>query len=239
MTTEALSFPPLLSGEGVAGDAYVHALKRAAEGCDAGLVVYALTANQIEAAIVFAPEVPLERAIAMLPLCQVGLQNALGALAPPEVAVQFDWTGTIRINGGACGMFTAQAATDDVQAVPNWLVVGFTLPLYPADDPQMARMGQQPDETALYAEGCAEVTPPQLIEAWARHSLHWINEWESSGPKGLHDHWCGLVHGVGAPITTHGCTGKFIGVDEHFGMLLRDDATTHLIPLTSVLEPAS
>ncbi|MEH6829791.1 MAG: DUF4444 domain-containing protein [Sulfitobacter sp.] len=238
MSIATLSFPPLLSGAQVTGNAYAHALGRAAAGCDAGLIVYALTANQIEAAIVFAPEVPLSQAIAMLPVCQVGLQNALGALAPPEVAVQFDWSGTIRINGGACGGFRAQAATDDVDTVPDWLVVGFTLPLYPADDPQMTRMGDQPDETALYAEGCVEVAPPELVEGWARHSLHWINEWDSSGPKGLHDHWRGLVHGIDAPVTHQNLAGTFLGLDEDFGMLLRDDTTTHLIPLTSVLEPA-
>jgi len=33
-----------------------------------------------------------------------------------------------------------------------------------------------------------------------------------------------------------GHSGTFLGVDEQFGMLLRDSETTHLIPLTSVLE---
>ncbi|UWR25694.1 DUF4444 domain-containing protein [Sulfitobacter sp. S223] len=236
--TVQLSFPPLLSGEQVANDAYGHALRRATEGCDAGLIVYDLAANQIEAAIVFAPEVSLTQAVAMLPLCEVGFQNALGALAPPEVAVQFDWNGSIRINGGLCGSFRAQASTDDVDAVPDWLVVGFTLPLYPVDDPQMVRMGHQPDQTALYAEGCSEVLPPELVEAWARHSLHWINQWDSSGPKGLHEQWRGLIHGIAEATTMGNRSGKFIGIDEHFGMLLRDDTTTHLFPLTSVLEPA-
>ena len=33
-------------------------------------------------------------------------------------------------------------------------------------------------------------------------------------------------------------TGDFTGIDENFGLLLKTDTTTHLIPLTDLLEPA-
>ena len=56
-------------------------------GCDAGLVVHNISPDTLRAAIVFAPEVTLEEAIVMLPTCGIGFQNALGALAPPAVAV--------------------------------------------------------------------------------------------------------------------------------------------------------
>ncbi|MEO0659861.1 MAG: DUF4444 domain-containing protein, partial [Pseudomonadota bacterium] len=42
--------------------------------------------------------------------------------------------------------------------------------------------------------------------------------------------------GVGEDESYQSLTGTFLGVDEEFGMLLRDDTTTHLIPLTAVLE---
>ena len=128
----------------------------------------------------------LAKAMAMLPLCGVGFQNALGALSPPEVAVQLEWNGGIRVNGAACGALRMMASTTNPAAVPDWLVVGFTLPLYPANDPDMAQTGLNPDQTALYAEGCAEVQPPALVESWARHTLHWINRWEDLGPASLH-----------------------------------------------------
>ena len=236
--SDTLSFPPLMSGETVTGDALAAACARAAEGCDAGLICYRLGETEIEAALVFAPEVPLARAVAMLPLCGVGFQNALGALSPPEVAVQLDWDGGIRLNGASCGRFRMVASTSDAETVPDWLVVGFTLPLYPEDDPEMTQTGLTPDQTALYAEGCAEVQPPALIESWARHSLHWINRWEDLGPKALHSEWRGLVFDLDTQVTVQGQSGTFIGVDEDFGMLLRDKETTRLIPLTTLLEPA-
>lgn len=231
MTT--LTLPPLMSDVAVDGSAMDGACLRAIQGCDAGLVVHNIGANTLDAAIVLAPEVPLAQAMAMLPLCGVGFQNALGALAPPEVAVHLGWAGAIYINGATCGQFQVAASTTDPDAIPDWIVVGFTLPLWPEDDRDG---GITPDATTLYAEGCVDVRAPDLLEAFARHTLNWIGRWEDAGSKPLHDEWRGLAHGMGEPLTQGGQSGTFLGVDEAFGMLLRDDDTTHLIPLTSLLE---
>ncbi|WP_372572048.1 biotin/lipoate--protein ligase family protein [Ruegeria jejuensis] len=227
-----LTFPPLMSGEEAPDSAFDHAIMRATLGCDAGLIAYHLGAAEMEAALVFAPEVPLSRAMTMLPLCGVGFQNALGALAPPEVAVHLDWWGGIRVNGARCGGFRAMASGTDPDAVPDWLVIGFSLPLIPASE----ETGQTPDDTALFAEGCADVAPPALLEAWARHTLNWLNRWEGEGTAPVHSEWRGLAHGIGEDVQNQSLTGTFLGVDELFGMLLRDADTTHLIPLTTVLE---
>ena len=230
--TESLTFPPLMQGLATPGDAFEAACQRALLGCDAGLVRYNLFGPEVQAALVFAPEVPLRRAMAMLPLCGVGFQNALGALAPPEVAVHLEWGGGIRINGARCGRFRALAAETDPAAIPDWLVVGFSLPLTPQGD----RPGDRPDQTSLYEEGCADVTPGDLVEAWARHTLNWIARWEAEGPAALHAEWRGLAHAMGETVTREGRSGTFLGVDEDFGMLLRDTETTHLVPLTALLE---
>ncbi|MDE4173414.1 DUF4444 domain-containing protein [Phaeobacter sp. PT47_59] len=233
-TATALSFPPLMSGEAVTGleDPFETACKRAVLGCDAGLVVYNLAHDTLRAALVFAPEVPLAQAMAMLPTCGVGFQNALGTLAPPEVAVHLEWDGAIRINGARCGQLRAAASTTDPAEVPDWLVIGLELPLWPADGDG----GETPDQTALYAEGCADVAAPALVEGWARHCLHWIARWEEEGSKSLHEEWRSLAHGMGEPIEQQALSGTFLGIDEAFGMLLRDGETTHLIPLTTLLE---
>lgn len=229
------TFPPLMSGHALNGqdDPFEVARQKAVLGCDAGLVTYNLGTDQMAAALVLAPEVPLAKAMAMLPACGVGFQNALGALAPPEVAVHFEWGGTIRINGAACGRLRAASSGLEIAQPPEWLVVGFELRLWPSD----TETGLSPDDTALYAEGCADVAAPALLEAWTRHTLHWISRWEEhDGAKALHDEWRGLVHNMGEPVTQEGKSGQFLGVDEDFGMLLRDGDTTHLLPLTELLE---
>ena len=110
-----VTFPPLMSGHAVSGDQdpFETACIKAVQGCDAGLVVYNLGADLLRAALVFAPEVALRDAVAMLPTCGVGFQNALGALAPPEVAVHLEWDGGIRVNGARCGQLRAMASTND------------------------------------------------------------------------------------------------------------------------------
>lgn len=229
-----LAFPPLLWGEAAQGPAFEHACMRATLGCDAGLVAYRLGRDRLEAALVTAPEVPLRTAMALLPICGIGFQNALGALGPAEVAVHLDWDGGLRINGARCGGFRVMAATRDPEARPDWLVVGLGLPLWPETD----ETGLTPDQTALYAEGCAEVQPPALVEAWARHTLHWLTRWETEGGRPVHAEWRGLAHGLGEDTSRDGHQGTFLGVDEDFGMLLREGDATHLIPLTTLLEAA-
>lgn len=229
-----LIFPPLMSGHAVTGeeDPFVTACLKATQGCDAGLIVYNLAPSSLRAALVFAPEVPLADAMSMLPVCAVGFQNALGALAPPEVAVHLEWSGGLRVNGARCGVMRVASSASDPTEIPDWLVVGFELPLWPESD----EMGHTPDQTALYAEGCADVEAPALLESWARHTLNWITRWEGEGAKPLHNEWRGLAHGMGEEMTQNDLSGTFLGVDEQFGMLLRDGDTTHLLPLTTLLE---
>ncbi|MHA6262372.1 biotin/lipoate--protein ligase family protein [Arenibacterium sp. CAU 1754] len=231
------TFPPLMRGVAVTGaaDPMAKACAMAALGCDGGTVVHNVQADRLRAAIVFAPEVPLEEAMAMLPVCAVGFQNALGALAPPEVAVHLTWDGAIKVNGAGCGALRVAASTDDPVAVPDWLVVALDVPiLQTASDP-----GENPDVTALYDEGCAEVDPVHLLESWARHTLVWINRWDDEGNAPLHSEWMGLLLGVGEPVEREGHKGTFLGVDDRFGMLIRDDKTTHLIPMSHLLgEPS-
>jgi biotin-(acetyl-CoA carboxylase) ligase len=228
------SFPPLLSGQAVDGqvDPFEKACALAALGCDGGVVVHNVSVNELRAAIVFAPEVVLQDAMAMLPVCGVGFQNALGALAPPEVAVHLQWDGGILVNGASCGAFRVAASGDDPDAVPDWLVVGVQVPLWDLGEDA----GAMPDQTSLYAEGCAEVDATQLLESWAKHMLVWINRWSDEGTKPVHTEWLGLVHGVGEVTELYGQSGTFLGVDERFGMLLRDGDETHLFPLTKLLE---
>jgi len=228
------TFPPLFAGEELTGraDPFERARAQAIAGCDPGTVVYNLSKEALRGAIVFGPEVPLEDAMAMLPACGVGFQNALGSLAPPEVAVHLEWDGDIRVNGARCGHLKASASTREGDAEPDWLVIGLHLDLLSSGDAP----GEDPDRTALYEEGCAEVEPQMLLEAWVRHTLYWINRWSDEGARPLHGAWRALAHDLGEPVRFLGVAGTFVGVDERFGALLRDGEKTHLVRLSQLLE---
>lgn len=231
--TVPLSFPPLFESLAVIGtrDPFDVAQAQAARGCDGGLVVHSAQANRLRAAIVFAPEVPLESALTMLPVSALGLQNALGALAPPEVAVQLGWDGDVLVNGATCGGFKMASATHDPKQVPDWLVIGLEIAVFDLT----ADPGVTPEKTTLHAEGCADVEPERLLESWVRHTLVWINRWEDEGSEPIHDQWLGLVPAVGEEITVGEKTGVFLGVDDKFGLLLRGETSTDLVPLSTLL----
>lgn len=230
----SVTFPPLLSGDAVlpGTDPFEQACAKAALGCDGGTVLYDLGHDLLRVAIVFAPEMPLSQAMSVLPVCAVGFQNALGALAPPEVAVHVEWDGALLVNGATCGQLRAAASTRTPDTVPDWLVIGLELRLWPEHEDG----GVTPDQTALFSEGCADVAPNQLIESYTRHMLVWLNRWEEEGGKPLHSEWRGIVRALGEDVTIGGRSGTFMGVDEAFGMLLRTGDETILIPLTEILE---
>ncbi|MCF6305878.1 MAG: DUF4444 domain-containing protein [Rhodobacteraceae bacterium] len=233
------TFPPLFTGEAVSGstDPFAKACTKAMIGCDAGLLVHSITPDRISAAIVFAPEKPLEAAMAVMIACGVGFQNAMGALAPPEVAVHLGWQGQIYVNGGMSGRLRAAASDTDADAVPDWLVIGLEIDLLPHTT---GETGENPNQTALMMEGCGDISPIRLLESWSRHTLVWINGMETEGVAALHEQWRGLVKDMGEDMDLQfkgeQLSGTFVGVDEQFGMLLRNGKDTRILPLSGCLE---
>lgn len=232
-----VAFPPLFRGQ-PAGDPLTDAVTMAAAGTDPGLITYSIQPERLRAALVLAPEDPLEDALAMVLAAANGFADAFGALAPSEVACHIEWPGRIRIEGARAGSISATASTTDPNAVPDWLIVSIDIAL--ADtrtDP-----GDDPETTTLAEEGCADITGTQLLEAWSRHTLLWIHEWEEDGIARLHRDWTGRAWNIGGEITVelHGdtATGTFTGLDERGGLLLKQANRIRLIPLSATLEPA-
>jgi biotin-(acetyl-CoA carboxylase) ligase len=236
MTGEEIpTFPPLLRGEEcVPGlDPFTKAVASAALGTDPGLICWSRDPARFYAALVLAPEAPLERAVGITFAVALGLGDALGALAPPEVAVHYVWPGGIKINGADCGHLRAAASTADPRAEPDWLVIGVEIPYLPepGSDP-----GVNPEQTCLSEEGCIDVTPLRLLESWSRHSLVWINRWLGDGFAPLHAAWRERAWGMGEDLPGG---GAFVDLDELGGQLIKTPRSTELRPLTVMLEDLS
>ena len=228
---ERLSLPPLFDGR-PSRDPVPEAKRRAARGADAGLLLHDEGGGETaRAALLLVPEVPLREAAAMLAAGALGLHDALGAVGPPELPLHLEWEGYLRVNGARCGRVSLAADAEDPGTVPDWMVLSIEVPFRWAEtDP-----GERPDTTVLHEEGCGELTPAMLIEAWARHVLHWINRWEEEGAAPLHAEWGRLSYEKGRTLTLRGRTGTFLGLDEWMGALIRG-ADTALIPLTELVE---
>lgn len=232
MTTSP-NFPPLFRGESVSArtDPFAKAVSLAITGTDPGLICWSEDEAAMRAAVILSPEMQLDDAIGATFAVSIGLSDALGALAPPEVAVHFSWPDGFKVNGARCGKLRAAASIEDPTKEPDWLVVGVDIPILPVQD---IEPGQTPDQTTLVEEGCADITAQRLLESWSRHTLVWINTLLDDGFAKLHRDWCGRCDDIGEDID-HPKQGTFVGLDEKGGMLLRNGDATSIIPLTHIL----
>ena len=229
------SFPPLLHGVEVAGhvDPFAKAMAEAMMEAEPGRIVYAMDDAAMRAAMTFVPDRALREALpGAVFAVLLGLNDALGALAPPEVAVHFEWPGRVKVNGAYCGGVRAAAADNDPEGEADWLIVGVDVPVMPLGpgDP-----GLQPDHTTLWAEGCVDLGAPQLLESWSRHMLVWIHRFLSDGIGPLHEGWRHKCDTLGEAVSAPEA-GTFMGLDEDGGMILRQGEGTKVLPLTGMLE---
>lgn len=229
----SIEFPPLLTGLAVASDPFETACTAVA-AADPGTVFYSPDEEFLRAAVLLAPETPLADAISVSFAISLGLNDAIGTLAPPEVGFHLEWPGTFRVNGAICGGMRARASTMEPAAEPDWLVVGVEMPVHGSvsEEPGIA-----PDRTTLHAEGCTDVSVSDLTEMWARHMMNWLHIYLTEGFGPLHEHWCARAHRIGEDVE-HPEAGRFVGLDERGGMILKDGDGTRILPLTRLLEAA-
>ena len=231
--SESPKFPPLFSGEVVPRhtDPFDKAVSRAIAGVDSGTIFYSEAVDTLRAALVLAPETPLEEAIQAVYVAQIGLAESLGALAPPEVPVHFQWPDRIKVNGAVCGSVRFAADVSDANAHPNWLVIGIEVPFLPVG----GEPGDNPNQTCLHEEGCVNITPMALLESWSRHTLLWLNYFLDSGFERVHNEWRPRCDTLGKMIDLPK-SGLFVGLDEKGRMLLRQDVMTETVSLIEFAE---
>jgi len=230
---ESPQFPPLLSGQAVHRhtDPFDKAVSQAIAGVDSGTIFYSEAGDTLRAALVLAPETPLEEAIQAVYVAQIGLAESLGALAPPEVPVHFQWPDRIKVNGAVCGRVRFAAEGSDPKAQPRWLVIGIEVPFIPASD----EPGQNPNQTCLLEEGCSDVQPMALLESWSKHTLLWLTYFMDSGFERVHNEWRPRCDTLGKKIKQPR-PGIFVGLDEKGRMLLRQDVMTETVSLIEFAE---
>lgn len=212
-------FPPAFDAVAVGrSDAFRSALEAAQGGAGAGTLVFAQHPDFFDVAVVFEPEMVLRQSWPAALVTMLAISNALGALGPDNIPVNFTWPDRVEVNGGLVGGVRVAAAPGTGEdAVPAWLVAGVTLRMrYPetVDAP-----GRQPDRTALHEEGFGEVGAGELLESFAHHLLYWVHQWVEVGPEAVAVHW--LSH-----LAPEAGGGARLGLDPATGDLLRQVSGT-------------
>ena len=172
----------------------------------AGDCLWLADPTRLEMAVVMEPEVDRARCPAMALLAMVAFGDALGALAPPEVAVTYRWPNAIDVNGAEVGQVNLAMPP----AGADWLVVGLGVTVA-STDPVGSEPGENVERTTLAEEGCQDLSGEALTEAVARHWVSWLHEWSEEGLAPVAAQWLSRRD---AKDRLAGFEGRFRGLDD-------------------------
>jgi BirA family transcriptional regulator, biotin operon repressor / biotin---[acetyl-CoA-carboxylase] ligase len=235
--------PPLLRPLAVTPDIdpFERGLQVAAEGAEAGTVLWSIGEDRCQAAVVLAPEHPLEDSLPIVLVAMLGLCDALGALLPPVVALTFGWPDRIEVNGGVVGgVRLASARTEKPSDIPDWIVVGYGL----ASRSHAGGLepGHRPGHTTFADEGC-EVICIDLIEHFGRHFLSWINRWQEDGVQPVRQAWLSRATGLSSSIEVASGPQKkqgiFTGLTDSGSIRLMRNGITQTVSLEEAMKAPS
>lgn len=235
------TFPPLFNGHGVRAPVrpFEDAVRGAREGrYGAGDLIWARNTRIMDVALVLEPDVERERGFEIVCAAAVALSDALGAIAPPEIAITWTWPHLILANKAGVGDLRFDISPeDDEDGAPLWLVIGVEVTIQP--DPTEPEPGLYVDRTTLFDEGCFELDRTQLVEAWSRHFLTWINTWMEEGFKPVHEAYLFRASGyreeIQMDLEGKRLVGTFAGMDDHGHMLLKTADGVELIHMARAL----
>jgi len=144
--------------------------------------------------LIVRPDCSLAEAAQFSFVTAVALGDAFGSVAPPLVEIGYKWPNDVLLNGRkAAGILLESKAGADQRL--EWLVIGVgaNVASFPAETRLPA--------TSLHFEGCpASVTAVDLLEAFARHLLSWVNLWLDDGFAPVREAWLRHARGRGEEI---------------------------------------
>jgi biotin-(acetyl-CoA carboxylase) ligase len=215
---DAVKLPPLFSPVLISGQSpWDAALTVISAGqAEAGQVFYIEQKNRLELALILEPDVVREKAQQMLHVMMVAIGDALGAIIPPEIAIQYRWPNGLLANGARFGSVNLQFFGDDEEA--DYLVLGVKFTL--RDDIEDIDPGLY-EGTTLWDEGCGELELNRLIESICRHFQLQLNTWQEEAFAPIHQTWVGRYDDNKALLLEDDVEANFIGLDEMGNGLLK------------------
>ncbi len=150
----------------------------------------------------------------MLYVMMVAAADAIGALAPPEVAVTFSYPGLIFLNRGEAGLVKIEVSPSiEDEAIPDYMVVGIKLRLN--NNLQADESNIRPDITSLADEGAGYISRTRAIESLSRHFLAWVSQWEDEGFKPVVDIWSNRREETKVITLNKNQDVSWVGLDEN------------------------
>ena len=202
---------------------------------ETGTVLYSENPEYVEVAIILSPEVPKIKCNQMLYIMMVASGDAIGALAPPEVAVTYAFPGFIFLNRGEAGLVKVEIApSNDDQSIPDWMVVGLKLRLN--NNIEINENEINADVTSLADEGGGYVSRTRAIESLSRHFLAWVSQWEDEGFKPVTEVWNKRREETKVVTLKSGQEVSWVGLDENGLAIVKSNAQEVFLSPIDIIE---
>ncbi|GAB4225297.1 MAG: biotin--[acetyl-CoA-carboxylase] ligase [Kiloniellaceae bacterium] len=168
--------------------------------------------------LVVRPDCPLSTAAQFSFVAAVALGDAIGSVASPLIEVTYKWPNDVLLNGRkAAGILLESKAGADQKL--EWLVIGVGANI--SSFPSETRL----PATSLHFEGCPpSVSAVDLLEAFARHMMSWINIWLDDGFAPVRQAWLrhaqGLKEQIEVRLPQETLLGTFTDLDPSGTLVL-------------------
>lgn len=174
--------------------------------------------------LILRPEQPVGEAVLLSFVAAVSLSDALAGLLPPMIEITHKWPNDVLLNRHKVAGILLESAARESGAL-DWLVIGVGV-----------NVEHFPDEaeypaTSLRHEGAEDVSPDNVMEAFARHFLRWTDAWREDGFAPIRTAWLARAQGIGEAVRvrlgTETFGGTFVDLDADGALLVEmaDGAT--------------
>lgn len=205
------------------------------EGAEDGTLVWALEQRQgrgrhgrtwasprgnLYLSLVLRPECDVSSASQLGFVAATALREAIGAVVPPLVEVTVKWPNDVLVNDRkVAGLLLETVLDGDNELEALILGMGVNIDSFPEDTDFPA--------TSLCYEGASlALEPADLLEAFARHFLAWVNRWLDDGFAPVRKAW--LSHATGKDesievrLPTQTLRGTFRDIDAAGALVLEE-----------------
>jgi BirA family biotin operon repressor/biotin-[acetyl-CoA-carboxylase] ligase len=147
----------------------------------------------------------------------LGLGEAIGELTGPALELRFKWPNDLLVDSRKLAGILLESETSANDQV-DFVVIGIGANL------ASAPTGVEYPATSLAEQGFAGVTPPQLLDAFARYFDEWLQRWRFDGFAPVRTAWLARASGIGDAIRVRlerdTLLGRFHDLDSDGALLL-------------------
>jgi BirA family biotin operon repressor/biotin-[acetyl-CoA-carboxylase] ligase len=168
--------------------------------------------------LVLRPECTPAEAAQLGFVAALGLGGGVGSVTPPLIEVRYKWPNDVLFNGRKGAGILLESRMAPAGGL-DWLILGLGVNVtsFPEDAAFPA--------TSLRFEGAPEkLEEVDLLEAFARHFLTWINRWLEDGFAPIRETWLRHAHGLGEMIEVQlgkeVVSGRFGDLDQTGALLI-------------------